>query len=259
MRKLFFIIFFVLVGVIIAYTVAENPHSFSESECKDCHKDVETNPKSLVAPVAMLCKKCHKRGMTTASHPVDITPKITKVPLDMPLTDGMLTCNTCHNLHASRHTAFGEKSYFLRRAIKGREFCDSCHDVNPLEIGHEALLDVAHMARKYHTLNRTQPLDALSVQCIECHDGTIGKQADYVIGAGYREHLWGSHPIGVDYNQSRMQYRGLSPLSRVNKKIRLFNGRIGCGTCHDPYSKLPGQLVMSNDESKLCRECHYDK
>jgi len=40
------------------------------------------------------------------------------------------------------------------------------------------------------------------------------------------------------------------------QEIRLFEGRIGCGTCHDPFSKLPKQLVMSNKGSRICLACH---
>lgn len=260
MKRLFFISLFILAAAIIAYTVREDPHRFSESECRRCHIDAENNPKQLVASVTRLCRKCHRRRMRVASHPIDIAPAITRVPPDMPLTNGRLTCNTCHNVHAKRYTAFREKSYFLRRRARGKDFCASCHEIDPLKLGHKQLLDTAHMGRKYKVINKSQPLDPLSTQCIGCHDGIVGSFADYSFGVGAWTHnLQGPHPVGIHYNESRMKLGSLRPVSRLNRKIRFFGGRIGCGTCHDPYSKIPGQLVMSNFESRLCRECHYNK
>lgn len=259
MRPIMALLLVFLIAAIVAYTLREEPHKFSEDECLRCHADAENDPRALMAPVEKLCAKCHRRGLTAASHPVNIKPEISRVPADMPLTDGRLTCNTCHNVHKDRYTAFGEKSYYLRRPPGGREFCISCHEENPIATGHGAMLDVAHMARKYRVTDENQPLDGLSLQCIGCHDGTIASNAEYTIGGGYWKHLDGAHPIGVDYGMSRMKAGGLTPPARLDGRIRLFNGRLGCGTCHSPYSGLPGQLVMDNTNSRLCSECHFDK
>lgn len=245
--------------VVVAYTLREEPHKFTEYECMRCHMDVENDPSALVSPVETLCAKCHRKGLKAASHPINVRPEITRVPLDMPLSMGLLTCNTCHNVHADRFTGFGEKSYYLRRPYGGREFCISCHEDNPIPSGHKRTLDIAHMGRKFRVTDENQPLDGLSLGCIGCHDGTVAGNVDYVVGAGSWRHIEGSHPIGVDYNESRMKAGGLAPLSRVDKRIRLFDGRLGCGTCHDPYSGLPGQLVMENVKSRLCTQCHDDK
>lgn len=262
MKRYSIIVLLVLAVAALVYSVRESPHDFRDDECRRCHIDTEGDPKKLVAPITRLCRKCHRRGMRTASHPVDIRPETVRIPRDMPLKKGKLTCNTCHNVHGKRYTAFAEKSNYLRRTAKGRDFCAACHKVDPLEFSHIAQLATAHMARKYRVTNPNQPLDPVSINCIGCHDGTLGREVDYVIadGEGFYDHNSGSHPVGVDYRRSRMEGGGLAPVSQLKKKnIRLFGGRIGCGTCHDPYSKLPGQLVMSNIGSKLCLECHIDK
>jgi predicted CXXCH cytochrome family protein len=36
----------------------------------------------------------------------------------------------------------------------------------------------------------------------------------------------------------------------------LFDGNLGCGSCHSAYSKEPHLLVMNNRGSKLCLSCH---
>ncbi|MDP2168333.1 MAG: cytochrome c3 family protein [Thermodesulfovibrionales bacterium] len=258
-KALFILVLIILSAAIIAYTVMENPHGFSDSECSKCHVDAGKTPKELVAPVIGLCAGCHRRGMKTASHPVGILPGITRIPQGMPLENGRLTCNTCHNIHAKRFTAFGEKSYFLRTTARGRDFCAACHTVDPLLAGHKELLDAAHMGRRYTVTDASQSIDGLSLECLSCHDSSVGSLSDYIAGAGYWEHLRGPHPIGVNYETSRRMSGGLKPASRLSKKIRFFDGRIGCGTCHDPFSGLSAQLVMDNTESRLCSECHFDK
>jgi predicted CXXCH cytochrome family protein len=39
-------------------------------------------------------------------------------------------------------------------------------------------------------------------------------------------------------------------------QIRLFDGRLGCGSCHSLYSQQQKKLVMSNQNGKLCIKCH---
>lgn len=260
MKRFLILVAVILLAAIIAYTTIEDTHDFSDSECQKCHVDSENNPKELTASVSKLCGICHRNGMKTASHPVDIFPETTKIPSDMPLSRGKLTCNTCHNPHAKRFNAFGEKSYFLRRTAIGREFCISCHEADPVKQSHKDMFDSAHLGRKFRSTNPSKLLDKMSVDCISCHDGTTGQAVDFSYGEGvWRHNLTDTHPIGVSYEESRMKDGSLKPISKLSKKLHFFGGRIGCGTCHDPYSKLPAQLVMTNENSRLCTECHFDK
>ena len=63
-----------------------------------------------------------------------------------------------------------------------------------------------------------------------------------------------------------------SKMASLDPAIRLIDGRIGCGTCHVPYTEANHQtlsnersafpsvpdplLVMDNRRSELCLECH---
>ncbi len=118
------------------------------------------------------------------------------------------------------------------------------------------MFDKAHMGKRFVVTDPSLPVDQVSVECIGCHDGTIGASANYSVGAGYWNHLTGAHPIGVDYTQSRMRGKKLKPLSMLDRNIRFFGGKVGCATCHDPYSTAPMQLVVLNQGSGLCMECH---
>jgi len=40
------------------------------------------------------------------------------------------------------------------------------------------------------------------------------------------------------------------------RELRLYDGKIGCGTCHNAFSKEKSMLVINNRRSRLCLECH---
>jgi len=257
MKRGLLVIVLMALSAVIAYTVIEkNPHDFTEGDCPKCHVDSSENPKVLTMSVTKLCQPCHKKINRKSSHPVDKVPESIRVPADLPLTDGKVTCNTCHNIHESNLTAMGGKTYFLRRPSAGREFCMACHEVKLRGSSHVEIVGIAHIGSRYAVTDRSQPLDPMSLDCIGCHDGSIGRAADYKVGQGVWSHNEGSHPVGINYQECRMKRGGLHAVSMISKKLRLFNGNIGCGTCHDMYSSKPGKLTVSNEGSKLCLSCH---
>jgi predicted CXXCH cytochrome family protein len=232
--------------------LSRNPHEFTEKECLKCHTDPDNAPKMLTAPVSKLCKHCHKKVTMASSHPVDVYPRGMSIPGDLPLRDGKVTCSTCHNIHLEDMVILGSKTYFLRRPTSDiKFFCISCHEEDPQNPGH-LLIATAHTGNKFRVKDPSQPIDPLSAQCIGCHDGILAGSAKFIIGSGVWQHRGDPHPIGVHYKRARMRNGRLAPLSRLDERIRLFAGRIGCGTCHDMFSKLPGKLVMRN----LCTNCH---
>ena len=242
--------------VLIAHTVSDNPHDFSDSDCYKCHVDPSERPKAMRTSVSRMCEDCHRKVTRKGSHPVEQVPQLVTVPADLPLTNGKITCNTCHNIHGKRFSSFGQKTYFLRRAAIGREFCMSCHETRRSLDKHIDVIAIAHEGNRYSVVDDSKPLDPMSLECIGCHDGSMAKAVSFGLGQGVWNHNSGIHPIGVEYRESRMRKGGLIPLSMLDKKIRLFGGRIGCGTCHDLYSKLPAKLCKSNAGSALCLSCH---
>ncbi|MFQ5586436.1 MAG: hypothetical protein ACE5GF_06415 [Thermodesulfobacteriota bacterium] len=93
-------------------------------------------------------------------------------------------------------------------------------------------------------------LDPESTRCLSCHNKTVPFDTA------------NHHPVGIVYSEA-------APLDPA---IRLFNGRIGCATCHVPYSEAYHQaltdersafpsipdpfLVIDNRRSELCLACH---
>jgi hypothetical protein len=110
--KLFAPLLILLTILAVVFAVSDKPHTFSSSECVRCHVDVENAPRTIKKEITVACNTCHAELMDTQSHPTDIYP-ISSIPADMPLTDGRLTCLTCHYVHYDSNTQFMGKYFFF--------------------------------------------------------------------------------------------------------------------------------------------------
>jgi len=254
----------------VVYSMGKQAHDFDKNECGLCHT---TESKHVTAEVyAALTSKCMSCHTTLYDngymHPVDIRPQKVRVPLDFPLSPtGTITCATCHDIHSPLKNPSGEKSSFLRRSEKGKNFCDICHQ-NSGKLtsgGHETVFREAHFESKYMASDKNSEIDAMSRNCLSCHDGSLGSAVQ--INAGVWRHTenfidhdqGGMHPIGMRYRDiaDRKPKAALKGMDKVDKRIRFFDdGKLGCGSCHDPFSTLPKKLVIEDFQSKLCFACH---
>lgn len=254
----------VLLLIVVAYIWSQTAdfHDFT-GRCLDCHLTMPTEEKKgiplvFTKEISFLCEKCHEEGKGP-SHPVDMRASM-NIPPVFPLNRrGNITCVTCHSVHKKDRPG---KRYILRVEESGELFCMICHGelIEGLAM-HKGTVGSAHISRRYVVEDQHDIIDELSAKCLNCHDASLAKDA-IVENIGRGEYLHGqdigiAHPIGVDYYEARAKYQGayVTPES-LRPEIKLFNGKVGCGSCHNPYSKRHFQLVMSNEGSKLCFACH---
>lgn len=220
------------------------------------------------------CESCHVTD-DGFSHPVGISPSM-QVPAELPLLNGQITCITCHdNRSAEAHRqARQDGSALLRPAALGGGLCAKCHEpTSPLRRDlHANMLTRAHLrwpdGREGGAASASgRPiglLDSASETCLSCHDGSLASDAGHgragfiVAGTDRGTGLPGNHPVGVEYPRDPSRRRGapLKPPDMLDGRLRLYGDRVGCGTCHSPYSTRRGLLVMSNFRSALCLNCH---
>ena len=253
MRDKCIILCFILIAIAGAYAISRQPHQFLSNECSICHFNEGKTPMDIKPDVTNACGTCHSEHREIQSHPTDIYPSF-PLPKDMPLIEGKLTCITCHYIHPKEKGQFIKEHNFLRRPVGGILFCGGCHKIDEKR---HLVLENVHTG-SYYVTDSTTSIDRVSLGCIECHSASLNIPVDS-LGAGIWNHYSRkvNHPIGISYEKiSTQKMRDYRPPSMLPKEIRLFNGKIGCGTCHNVYSKEPFMLVLNNFKSRLCLECH---
>jgi predicted CXXCH cytochrome family protein len=211
------------------------------------------------------CEECHRAIFEEGyMHPVGIVPRRVGIPADFPLSRaGRLTCTTCHDVTGPAENAWGGSTHYLRGGKAGKIFCDRCHgDVLALD-SHRTALGEAHFQPEAPAIVPGNEIDPISKHCLTCHDGVYGSMVSLKAGPFSHGGMFalngGNHPIGVDYEAARTmpgRKTELRPMPLVDPRILFFDGRVGCGSCHHPYSALPNNLVMVDAESRLCLACH---
>ncbi len=234
-------------------TSLTEPHRFSKRECQRCHVDAEKNPSSLKTMLNSKCVGCHADLKQSQPHPVDISPNIL-LPEDMPLVNGKLGCITCHFFHPFSDQYKNRSGNLLRKPGKGAVYCASCHQIN----GNEHVVFENIHRDSYRLSARNRRLDTYTLQCVECHDRYVDRSFGFVTDRRKsRLYALSNHPVGVSLDRAAVKKpRKFNPPQTLPQEIRLFNGKIGCGTCHNAFSKEKSMLVMNNWRSRLCLKCH---
>lgn len=228
-------------------------HDF-EGMCQDCHgnSDLESGDVELLAGASSVCMGCHE-PFERASHPVGVLPSM-DIPADMPTPGGSIGCVTCHDPHNDGVNS----TYALLRDDGAESFCQRCHEPWG-DDAHAGSVNVAHPVRSTPAKNHGE-LDAMSKNCISCHDGINAPEAMYNLHGDGTMMLnfyerQGSHKLGAvyDYVASGDDWHGKAS---VDKRISFYEGKMGCMSCHNPYSELPSKLAVEINGSRLCLECH---
>ena len=231
--------------------------------------DTELNSdagKPLIATVqsnSAACVQCH-RFEAGDSHPVNVWPTMA-VPAGLPLENGRMTCVTCHEAtasHSSPRLAPSEKHVGIRGA-DATTLCLQCHQgasAGTVSI-HAASYGRAHPPSKNALAASMQieGVDAESRSCMGCHDGAAASEAgSHAVRLQANDPL-SDHPIGVSMRPAATtrgaDFKMASPVA-IDHRIRLTDGKVACSSCHNMYSQERAKLVMSNQGSALCLNCH---
>jgi len=234
---------------------AGKPHLMDQN-CSYCHlggRNVDpARADRLIGSQEWLCSNCHK-DLSRRSHPSGFIPK-GQIAADLPLDwKGDMTCSTCHEAH-------GTQPGLIRGNKRGKALCLSCHDAQffaAMKDGGLSLQQSGHAGSEMASDQTISGIDALSLECMGCHNMQSDATGVRVGGDNIVRHNSGgaNHPIGIPYPlySSTREYRDKSLLP---KEIWLPKGKLSCVSCHSPYKKKHGQLVMPNNRSSLCIQCH---
>lgn len=248
-RYLLFYLYALPLALCIASTAIAAPqkHNFTEQQCRHCHlSDPAGEGQLFTAAINTLCRGCHSL-LETNVHPSMVKPGMTMPPGFWLDREGMLNCATCHDPHPEQ-TA--DSPLMLRGGADGLDFCALCHDTDR---PHRGATFLAHS--KSYTAPNGSPtgLDGVSRDCLRCHDPSDPHSGVCIIG---QKGQCAGHIAGLNYDEAAGRNRGLTPRSSLSPLISLYEGKIGCASCHSIYSKEPAMLVFSNQGSALCFACH---
>ncbi|MFC1761380.1 hypothetical protein ACFL6U_04805 [Planctomycetota bacterium] len=252
--------------------------------CNTCHENSsrsetynDRNPNDTWEIAGDISSTCSQPGCHTVegelNHPLGVSANI-HTPAEMPLDDqGRITCLTCHlesSTTASTDNLDDQANLRLYRP-EGIEFCASCHmdmGTSIKEQSHWRFSARAHLLplsdQFSHTSDRlsvsVSSIDQESRTCMSCHEN-VAVSTPYSRGMSNQSRAFGgasmaNHPIGMSYTEAALNRRGGYYYPIMDQRIRLFDGQVGCGSCHSLYSRKKNLLVMSNHRSVLCLTCH---
>ncbi len=259
---------------------------FSGKYCTACHEKAPEKGDDIRlkynSNYTQLCK-CHGYEPGSYIHPVEITPsedKKSKIPEDLPLSNGMIVCSTCHDMYLQcqedKETEALNKR-FLRGApyMRRTALCFRCHDEKKY-----AMLDPHNQISESGEINEDK--------CLYCHselpDAKLAAYKDVkLIGKlevlCFRCHYKQSklHPINANHLRIPSDAIAANMVESEEKLgviLPLDNeGKVTCPTCHNPHEKgvLPIEKASAQGASEkyrlrlaaqnlqICVACHKDK
>lgn len=225
--------------------------------CQTCHEPHGAqNAWMLVLPPAKLCITCHTAKAPEASPPAGAPVHrigLTYPGFDPPQTlldqkatfgaKGELDCLSCHRLH----DASGAKPLLIRKNEDG-SLCLECHEKE------KSVIHSPHDLRfsSPETVNAIGQTPATSGVCGTCHriHGWARNVQDTHVphssacvdchktgGPGSHNRPYtAAHPVGIPLPED------MTPALPLDKATR----DIGCLTCHDPHTPLPGEFTTES-------------
>lgn len=248
-------------------------HHFDIS-CSNCHGQgdpigLSRAGRDLNVDINRSCTSfgCHNYDRSM-NHPVGMTVD-TKVPDFMPLDkNSEMTCLTCHDQNISDDSE--QNTQRTLQVKQDQDICASCHEaMNPGFDNslHWQFSSKAHLGNispnsdhDTQQVSLASGIDVESRTCVTCHEDvsvTIPQLHETRSQKQLRYKSMTDHPIGMEYADVFARDAGRYKKNYTKfDNVRLFDGKVGCGSCHSLYSKEKGYLITTNEDSELCRKCH---
>ncbi len=234
----------------------------SERMCFSCHDGSVGDSRLRVWDVAGMAHKTGtplKEGMQKLS--------------ELPLSDGKITCMTCHTAHGEQNNGTGltdiSNSLFLRMPNDTSQLCKSCHTDKDGKDSHSM-----------KTLNKDLVPGVVSkdgmvgsggnMACTSCHtvhgagvkELTIADGGDMSLCRVCHEDLFSDKKTGEEHFTPHVAYK-LPLTSDAENAIKAGGGLLGpdgglvCYSCHKVHSaKGQSILIFPEKGEALCGECH---
>lgn len=219
------------------------PH-YSRALCFACHENLDDYALRAEG-VNETCNRCHNSGKIPGNiHPLRKVPASITPPKGWPLTDGALTCLTCHE---QGHEDQERRPRMLRGGPyeSSRAVCRSCHDPAKFQVSdiHKDINDGLRCDFCHIGTPDTAPGTGVkptfivdpNLPCLSCHEDPHPSLA--------RHYLSVNLTAGV----------------QVPPELPLLNGeRMMCSTCHNPHIKeITGSKLRGWAPGNIfCTRCH---
>ena len=258
-----------------AETEVEEYH-YTGKFCADCHEPIPTeggDPFLKHGGDFNKSCKCHVTAPGSYIHPVDMAPsqeKRTKIPDDLPLTAGKVTCLTCHDIYRQcRKRTVDKRSLRGVPYARRSDFCLKCHD------------ETSYVMFDPHNLQLNENGDVDNDKCLYCHTEKPDEKQESVedrkLIGDPEDICQGCHAISGNHsgNFNHLVTPSAETLARMKQMEIEFNiilpldaeGKMTCATCHNPHDKGiisadrpsargAGSKFRHRLPGGMCQECH---
>ena len=248
-------------------------YHYTGKYCTDCHEQIpQAGGNKFLKFGGDFNKLCKCHAPENYVHPVDIEAseeKKARIPAELPLQKGKITCLTCHDIYwQCQKRSVDKNSLRGKRFPKRSDFCYNCHD----KAGYR-MLDI-------HTqLNAGGKI--IVETCLYCHTGKPDEyRARYenveFIGdlemICQRCHTIRGNHAGNFNHLVKPSANALARMQAMEKKFGIIlpldeNGQLTCITCHNPHdegviqgdspaARGAGSQYRQRLPGRLCIECH---
>lgn len=292
----------VVLAVVVAapaYAQTARVQPESRRDCALCHLDwmdafnapprqaptlLIDRPAASIVTDPATCLGCHDGSVADSrrsvwlehGHQVGVVPSAAvHVPRTLPLTDGRMTCRTCHTAHASAGPVTLATAVFLRIPDGDGPLCTSCHAAKTGGPSHGmhpigALpyeLPAALVAAGARTGSKRD-----QITCQVCHVAH-GAEAEPLLTMKTSDNgLCATCHIGTQPGQFTPGAPGVHPLNPVlaeparRAAVAQMGGRLGdgdrlaCISCHRSHEARPDSFLLMRELSggEFCLGCHAD-